>query len=296
LQATHRIKTVALVNLIAGLALTITSLLIAFASANPIAIAAAYLAGPIISAVLLVRLVSKHVCAVTFHWDVRRFARLLTKSQFFAAQQFLAVSSAQAEALILPQLVGMNQFGFFTAGTLLANRLTAIPDGLCTAAYPVMARACGNGEPHRGASLMFKYVVIALIGGLALALAGTLAAGLISRILFPSQPELLATVIRITVWALPLMAVESVMGYALNAAGKDAAQARASVPAAIISLALSITFVVLFGVIGACFSMLLRPAIRSGFIAPIFFKTFFRAVPESIVLIHPEPMLIRKAG
>lgn len=280
LQANHRIKTVAAVNFTAGLGLTAASLAVALASKSPVAIAAVYLTGPILSAVLLARVVQNDGWPVRFRCNARRFGQLLARSRFFAAQQFLAACSAQAEALMLPRLVGMNQFGFFTAGSLLANRLTVIPDGLCTAAYPAMARACASGERGRRTGMMFCYVAIAAIGGAALAVAGTLVAGPVSRILFPSQPLLFATVVRITIWSLPLMAVESVMGYALNAAGKDAPQSRASVPAAIISLAISVVLVTALGVSGACVSMLLRPAVRGVFLTPLFVRTF-RPVSES---------------
>jgi O-antigen/teichoic acid export membrane protein len=297
LQATHRTKTVAFVNLVAGLALTIASLAIAFINASPTVIAAAYLTGPILSAGLLINIVRRDVCAVTLRWDPRRFACLLVRSRFFAAQQFLAIGSAQAEALILPQLVGMSQFGFFTAGALLANRLTAIPDGLCTAAYPAMSRAYASDERGRGTSVTFNYVAIAAAGGAVLALAGILGAGPISRILFPRQPELVATVIRITIWSLPLMGMESVMGYALNAAGKDAAQSRVSVPASVISLSVSIALVTNFGVIGACFSMLLRPLVRGAFLTPLFVRTFrtvselrLQAEADETSVTHSQPL------
>jgi O-antigen/teichoic acid export membrane protein len=205
--------------------------------------------------------------------------------------------------LILPQLVGINQFGFFTAGALLANRLTAIPDGFCTAAYPAMSQACAAGGPGSGRSIMFRYAAIAGTVGIAMAIALTLAAGPISWILFPRHPEPFTTVLRITVWSLPFVAVELVMGYALNAAGNDAAQSRVSVPAAFVSLAISISLVTTLGIIGASLSMLLRPAVRADFLAPLFRKTF-HADPEAhpcadgngILSIYPQPMATRKAG
>ncbi len=297
LQAMHKIKTVAAVNFASGITLTIASVVVAYIGANPIAIATAYLAGPAVSAGLLAWIVNRNSCPISFRWNMTRFVRLLAGSRFFAAQQFLAVGSAQAEALILPQLVGINQFGVFTAGTLLANRLTAIPDGLCTAAYPVMARAYAAGESRRSVAVVFWFVVIAATGGIALAGSGMLAAGIIGRILLPTHPELLATVVRITIWSLPLMAVESVMGYALNAAGKDAAQAKASVPAAIISVVISILLVTTLGVIGACWSMLLRPAVRAAFLTPLFFRTFRRiSDADEIIILHRAQLPIRKAG
>lgn len=299
MQALHRIKTVALVGFISGLMLTVASVPVAFITTSPVPIVATYLTGPILSSILFFILVNKAGCRITLHFDLRRFVQLLARSRFFAAQQLLAVGSSQAESLILPQLVGISQFGFFTAGSLLANRLTAIPDGLCTAAYPAMSRACANGGTGAGRSVMFRYMWVAATLGIAMAVALSLMARPITWMLFPHQSQLFGTVLRITAWSLPFVAVESVMGYALNAAGKDAAQSGVSVPAAFVSLAISISLVTTLGVIGASVSMLLRPAVRAAFLAPLFHRTF-HADPQMgdqvILTICPEAMSARKAG
>jgi O-antigen/teichoic acid export membrane protein len=278
LQALQRLRTLAAVNLAAGLALTGASLVAAAIAAGPVVIAAAYLTGPLVAAVTLAMVVRRRCgCPVSVRWHGATFRRLILHSRFFAAQQLLAVGSAQAEALLLPRLVGLQQFGFFTAGTLLASRLTALPDGLCTAAYPAMAAA---RDPRRAGALAARCLLVAAGGGAAVAACGALAAGPIGRLLFPGDPAVFAMVARVTIWSLPLFGVESVMGYALNAAGADRAQARVSMPAAMASLALSISLVAMLGVPGACWSMVLRPAVRAAFLAPTFVRTFWPATGD----------------
>jgi O-antigen/teichoic acid export membrane protein len=297
LQSHHRLKTLAGVNTVAGLALTGVSLLTAWSGAGPVAIAAAYLTGPVVSGAMLYTIVRRQICPVAVHWDVRRFWGLLVGSRFFAAQQLLAAGSAQAEALLLPRLIGLGQFGYFSAGAMLVNRLTALPDGLCTAAYPGMARAFAKGGVQ-GRSLVTKYLVIAAVGGAVVAFAGVLLADLIGRILFPNGSELFGTVAKVTIWALPLMAIDSVMGNALNAAGKDAAQARASVPAAVASLVGAATLVYGLGITGACWSMLLRPCVRIAFLAPVLVATFRlgKGAETAEVGVAPDQVARRKAG
>ena len=273
LQAHHRLKTIAGVNFLAGLALTIASVAAAWSETGPAAVATAYLVGPALGAVLALRAVRARICGVSVRWDLRRSGRLLAESRFFAAQQLLVAGSTQAEALMLPRLVGMNRFGYFSAGTLLATRLTALPDGLCTAAYPSMVKACRHDARGGGRMVVF-YGALALVLGVALAAACTVAAEPIGRLLFPSRPEIFGKVARITIWALPLAGIELVLGYALNAAGKDREQARASVPAACACLAISVGLVTTLGVTGACIAMVLRPAVRTAFLAPIAAWTF----------------------
>jgi hypothetical protein len=90
------------------------------------------------------------------------------------------------------------------------------------------------------------------------------------------------------------------MGYSLNAAGEDGAQARASVPAAVVSLLTSVVLVFAFGLTGACWSMVLRPAVRCAFLAPAVLRTFRPALdgrPQVGDIFSSEPAApLRKAG
>jgi O-antigen/teichoic acid export membrane protein len=280
LQSLHRVRTLAAVNMAAGLTLTGTSAVVAACGAGPVAIALAYLTGPAVSAASLLFIVRRQVCPVGVRVNLRRCKALLARSRFFAAQQLLSVGSAQAEAVMLPLMVRMSHFGQFSAGAMIPNRLAALPDGLCTAAYPGLVKTCARG-PQRAAWQVLVYVAIAAVGGVGVALTGMLAAGPIGRLLFPADSALFAGIVRITIWALPLVGVEMVLGYALNAAGRDACVARASLPGAALSLLASVMLVSSLGVAGACWSMLLRPALRGAFLVPIAFRTFRPGAAEA---------------
>ena len=299
LQAVHRLKTIATVNLVAGIVLTGSSVICAFLGAGPVAIAVVYLTGPALSVALLLAVVGRLCCRVSVRLDVRRCVALLAGSRFFAAQQLLTACGTQAEALMLPRLVGLHQFGFFTAGTLLTTRLAVLPDGMCTAAYPAMVRAFAR-DRDRGGRLVLWYTAIAACGGVAVALIVSWAADLIGKMLFPGSGAVLSQVARMTVWSLPLVAIDAVLGYALNAAGKDAAQARVSLPAAALSLLCSVLLVTRFGVAGACWSMLARPAVRVAFMTPLAVRTVWprnvEAPPTPEILIARRASLLRKAG
>ena len=273
LQSSYRNKTLAAVNLAAGLTLTAASVIAAWLDAGPIAMALAYLTGPTLSALLLLLIVNHRICRVSIRWAPARFKLLLTESRFFAAQQLLFAGSAQAEALLSPRIIGMHAFGLFAAGAMLGNRLVALPDALCAAAYPVMVQACGRSI-RAGARVMSRFLMLAVLGGIAVAVTGMFVAAPLGRLLLPDQPDLFAFVVRITIWSVPLISAELVMGYALNAAGRDAVQAKLAVPAAAISLAGSVALVLLFGLEGACWSMLFRPAVRAAFLAPVTLKTY----------------------
>jgi O-antigen/teichoic acid export membrane protein len=158
-------------------------------------------------------------------------------------------------------------------------------------------RSAAPGARH-ATGLVSKYVLVAGIGGVGVAIAGSLLAGPIARVLLPDQPEALAWVVRVTIWSLPLAALELVMGYALLAAGREAVQARLAMPASVLGLLASIVLIVTFGLHGACWSMLCRPAIRGLFLAPVFVRTFWGRHPETTAggVLPDVEVKLRKVG
>jgi O-antigen/teichoic acid export membrane protein len=289
LQSVHRNTALASVNLAAGLSLTAVSAAVALMDARPVAMAAAYLSGPFLSAAVLGIFVQRTICDVRLRWGLRRGAALLLASRHFAAQQLLFAGSAQAEGLIAPRLLGMQTFGCFTAGSVLGSRLGVLPDSLCAAAYPAMVRACGRGA---GGGLVRRYLLVAIAGGIAVTIVGCALAAPLGRLLLPAHAEVFATVARVTIWTVPLLGLELVLGYALNAAGGDKVQARLALPAAAVGLAVSASLMWAFGLTGVCWSMVSRPAIRAAFLIPAVARAFSAA--PAAALRFPIPL--RRAG
>lgn len=273
LQARHKMKALSCVGLVAGLALTGVSVVVAWKGGGAVEIALAYLVGPFVSCVLLWAVVRKDVGVVTVRFSIARCKALLVQSRHFAAQQILFAGSGQIETLLAPWMLGMASFGLFTAGSLLANRLSILPDALCTSAFPSLVRAWSLGAKH-AARVVHAYLAIGVAGGVAVASGGTLVAGMIGQILLPDQPDVVASVVRVTIWSLPLTVVEMVLGYALSAARMEKAQARLALPASVLGLLASVGLVSAFGMGGACWSLVLRPALRAVFLLPVFYRTF----------------------
>jgi O-antigen/teichoic acid export membrane protein len=237
--------------------LTASSVLAVYGGAGPVGVAASYIAGPVTSAALLFWVVRRHHFPVRLAWDVRRSRALLWEARYIAAQQLVWSASQHAESLMIPRMVGPTPFGFFSAGALLANRLTAIPEGLSSAAYPAMVGAYRHGV--RPALLVFaKFLALVLLTAVPAAAVVSFLARPIAELLFPGRAELCYQVMRITIWLLPAMGVHFIVGYLLNALDRDAAQARLSLAASAFNLAMTATLVWNFGIIGACWSMVLR--------------------------------------
>ena len=278
LQGTGRIATVAGVNMMAGILLTAGSAMVIWFGMGPVALSAAYLIGPVVSAMALLNIVRKDI-RVRIRFDRFRGLRLLRDSKGFTVQTLLNSASSYVEALLLPQLVGAAYFGFYSAGTLLPKRLAAIPDGFCTAAYPMLAQRFHDCRV-RGTRLTMSWLGFISISCLSITLGVFLLAGPIAHILFPMQPESCRMVIRLTVWALPLFGIESALGYAMNAAGADAAVARASLPAALCIVVLSIVLMSQLGIFGACIAIPLRHGVRIIMLS-VCYSRWFSAGEES---------------
>jgi O-antigen/teichoic acid export membrane protein len=271
LQVLHRLPTIAAVNMLSGVLLTVASIVAVFRGAGPVIVALCYLIGPTVSAAVLSYVIGKHHFAIRARWNRRTSWKLLWEARFFAGQQLATSGSTYAEALIIPRLLGATAFGYFAAGSLLATRLTAVPDGIATVAYPAISNAANFGaRPARLSFLKFLCLAVAVCVPIALSISVTAAP--IAGVLFPHNAEVCRTLIAISIWLLPIMAVVWVSGAALNALHQDASQARASFTASALSIVVAAIMIWHFGVIGAAVSMVLKYVIYLALFAPLLRK------------------------
>jgi O-antigen/teichoic acid export membrane protein len=218
---------------------------------GPVGLAAAYLVGPLVTGVLSLALVHRQLFAVRVVCNRRRFIELLRDAKVLGLQLFVMNLGNHAENLLVPKLVGLSAYGYFAAGTLLPRRLEVVPDALNTAFYPVLAKS--YKESSREAGLTVKKLGLFMCGVcVPIAVGIFLLAGPIARLLFPDQPEICRDVMRITIFWVPLTGIAYGMGYALNAAGKEADEAKLAIVGTLVSLGLSVLLIWRFGLIGAC--------------------------------------------
>ncbi|MDB5357475.1 MAG: polysaccharide biosynthesis protein [Phycisphaerales bacterium] len=274
MEAFQRFPAVAVASLVGGSMLTIASVLVVGLGGGPVALAGSYLVGPLLSAAILLSMLRRECVPVAIDIHPIKAIRILWTSRYFAAQQTLSVASNNVTLLLLPKLIGIQSFGLFAAGVLLVTRMAIVPDAMGTAFYPMIANLIGQDEKKaRRHTLYGIAATVALC--ICISLTITILATLISSILLPKSQATCRQVIIITIWALPLMGIESMIGYAVNAAGRESLQARASFFATITSLTVGSCLVLRCGMLGACYFMLIRPAIHLLFTTNVFIQTFF---------------------
>jgi O-antigen/teichoic acid export membrane protein len=281
-QGLQRLPVLAAVNLIAGLVLTAASVVAVLLGAGPVGLSVAYLLGPLTATGVSLALVGRWHFPVRLHWDARRFRDLICGSRHFTAQRAILVLDSNVEALLLPRLVGLAPFGLFSVGTMLVDRLQIVPDGLGSAFYTAMSQGQNKGHEFvsREAARYLSLMVLVCTPAIVLTYS---AARLIASILFPDQAETCRWIICLTIWALPLAGVDHMMAQALNAAGKDAAQARLALAAGVCNPVMAVVLISRWGLAGACWSYVLRSGVRALFRAPCFVRTFCR-VPSRLQL------------
>lgn len=273
LYARERLGESAGITFAAGLLLTASSVLAAWAGWGPVGLAGAYVVGPAASAVLSLWLVRRKFFPVRVRWDLGRFRALIRESRALAAQVTVGSLGTNAEALLVPKLLGATIFGYFSAGMLLPNRLTVISDGIGTAFYPVLSRKWAEDRREAGAEAL-RFFGLSVGSCSLMAVCGWLIAGPAAQILFPEDPGTCRTVIAITMWGLPLYAVADGMFQCLNASGHHSLQARRTILATLVGLGVTLLLISRLGIVGACLSWLVRPSIAALFYIPAFWKVF----------------------
>jgi O-antigen/teichoic acid export membrane protein len=281
LQGLQRMSVFAAISFISGATLTGASAVIVWLWPTAFALSLAYMIGPITTILLLMMYLRRDKIAVRIRWKKGRFAQMWHESRFMAAQQIINTVGMQLESLVLPAAAGSAVFGLFYAGLTLASRLWMIPDSLSTTFYPLMAQAHSR-SPEAASEEAGRSLLLSLLVCLPVAVAVIFFAAPVSLILMskshPGDVAICQQVICITIWALPLWAIESMMGFGLNAAHRDNVHAKRAFYSVIVSILVGGGLIWKFGLIGACWSYILRVVFRIAFVSGPFHRTFPGAV------------------
>ena len=274
LQATHRLPQMAGVNMAAGLLLTAASVGVMARHGGPVELSIAYLLGPFVSAVAGLYVVARQCCPVRFRWPRRTSVAVLWNARLMATQIGIGAVAAQAEALMVPKLVGMGAYGLFSAGWLMPSRLGIIPDAVVTTFFPRFAGKYQEGAGAVGREIARAGAMILALC-VAVAMAVTVVADPIARLLFPAtEAAACRQVLQITVWWLPLQGVALLMGYVLNATSHDKEAVRLSIASNLVSLVASAFLVARFGIVGAAWAVIFRAAITTLIHVPFVLRVF----------------------
>jgi O-antigen/teichoic acid export membrane protein len=293
LQGFQHIRTLAIINMTSGLILTVLSIVAMWYGAGPVGLSVAYISGPLISLIVSTWYVRTRIFKFGISFDFHSYRELMNEARMLGAQQFMVTVRDRIEQLIVPKIVGIAGFGYFSAGLIPASRLMNVPDGFSTIYYPVISRAHSNNKESASREIL-QLVVITTIVCLPLTLLVVFFARAIDELLFPGSDNTCMQVMQITIWSLPLVGFAQPMAYALQAAGRHSEAARASMWATFIGASLSVILILKFGVIGAAWSWVTRTFLVGLFIYPLFARHFgkvFSSIPFGRIALSCAVML-----
>ena len=272
LQAAEQFKTIAVVNTMSGVCLTAASVLAAIAGVGPVGLAASYLVGPMLRLVFGWAAV-RRITAVRFGWQLDTFGRLLRESRFMAGQQTLQILQGHIEQIIVPKLVGVAPFGYLAAGSMPADRLRAIPEGIASSYYPIIARDQKTSAAAAGQTAG-QLIMLCVISCVPIAVLLSFFAGPIAELLFPNDSEVCRSILRITIWSVPLFGLTLPMTYSLQAAGRYSEAAKSVMWGCMVSVGVTVALVSIGGLQGACWAWIARQSIIAAALAPEYLRTF----------------------
>lgn len=266
LQSQQKFSQCAAISIVSGIFVTGASVVVVWAGKGILWVAASYLTGAFAAMALQCAIVYHRYFLIRLDWNFGNALKMIWHAKYFAIQQLASSLSQSLSNLIFASYLGPVSFGYLTAGTLIPDRLIAIPDGLATAAYPAIANAQKRGH-KKVFNLILAYMLASLSLCTAAAVLVSFLAGPIATYLFPRQPEICTMIARITIWYLPVAAVQLLVSYSLNALHRDAALARVSTIGVVIYLVLAPIMLWKLGLVGACWAIVLRPVIQLALIS-----------------------------
>jgi len=273
LQSLEQFGSYSVTTFIAGVVVTASSLVAVFFGCGPVGLSIAYLTGPLVSAALSWRSVRRSV-DVGIYWDAACAWAMLREARLVGLSLAAGAIRDRVEQLLVPRLVGLEPFGIFSAGSMIGDRLTHVPDAICTAFYPRISRVAHEGFRVPRARTVTEMLSVALAASLPLAVIGTFLAESLSSVLLPTAQATCQSVIEITAWAVPVMALSLALSFALQAAGHHEHVARAGLGATAASAAASAALIATLGLTGASWAVVARPATLLVLLVPAFRRTF----------------------
>ena len=273
LHGYQRFRTYTAINFASGLVVTIITVLSVWKGHGPVTLSLAYLSGPFTSLLLCSCAVHLGCCRVRVRWNFMRFSLLLSESRTLGAHQVLVTLRERAEQLLVPKLASIAAFGYFSVGSMLADRLMVAPEGLIDAYFPAISSAARISK-QKATEQVAELIRTSLVVCLPIAVLITFLAQPIGQLVFPKSPAVCIFIMRVTIWYVPFMGLALALSLSLQAAGKHVESAQAGVRATICCLIVSLLLVSRFGVYGACFSMLFRPVAAALLVFPSFRREF----------------------
>ncbi|MEI6669946.1 MAG: flippase [Acidobacteriota bacterium] len=254
-QARERMALVASIQAASGLVLTAGSVVALIIGMRLKGVTASYVLGGAFG------------LAVSWMWFVRDFqpprwkvdvsdawATICHAAPFFVPLQ-LSIAGNKLAVVILSSVSGYGAAGLFGAASGLVERLSVIPDGICSALYPAMANSYSH-DPDQARRLFRQFFLYSLMLALPLAVGTTLLAPRILALVYGAAFSEAAAVLRVLVWCLFISFLASVNGWTLLAIHRERQDGVVKLASTAVNVSLCIVLIPWYGERGAAWASL----------------------------------------
>jgi len=215
-QAFEQMEYIAVVDLAVRLATAAGSVAILLAGGGLYSVVAAYSLGSFIAAGMGLIICRRRFFPLSAIWAATEWGPQLRAGLPFALIGLLSSLYINIDVLLLSKLTDSAAVGMYNAAMHLVYRATFLADALATAAFPALAASYDN-DRGRAELVLRKLTFLALLLGIPAAVAGTVGAPLIIRLIFGPEYQPAIPVFRAGVWVVPLMFLTVLLNYALGA-------------------------------------------------------------------------------
>lgn len=233
-----------------GLVLTAASVIAVAAGGGPEALAVSYLTGPIVTAVMLSRGVTRIGIRPRLHWNFRRFRELLGESLPFFGQGLFDSLSGRLDLFVLTRTIGEAGLGGYAAAGQLASRASVVVEGASSALLPSLARIRAS-DPAQADQLLRTTLrgLMALL--LPMAVCVGISAPQVMHIVFGPGYSDGAIVLALAMLTMPLTAVAMALGHSLFVIHRNRLVIQSSVVSTGTTSALVVPGALFLGILGA---------------------------------------------
>lgn len=219
-QAFESMRLVAQVQFVAGLALTIGSVVTLAAGLGLPGLMGSYVLGNLIGAALGLYYLYTRYARLRLAIDLGFWRSSLVRAAPLFVPSLVIQAGTRLGVVVLATVAGQAAVGAFGAANTLVEKLSIIPDGVCTALFPTLAAEYARSREEAGAIYrrVFRYF---LLLALPIAVGTTVLAGPIIGIMYGKAYAGSTLVLVVLAWGLFASFFAQLLGWTVGAIGRE---------------------------------------------------------------------------
>ncbi len=258
-----------------GVTLTILSVLVLYVGFGLTALTLTYVAGSVVTLGVAWYLAARSGRRPGFSFDWAFAKENLVRGAPFFYPSIVAVVGVKIGTILLSVLGTEAAVGILGAALTLVDRLTILPDGMCTALYPSLAHLYSK-SPESAGHLFRRYLEYAISIGLPIAVGTTLVAGPLIELMFGSEFAAAAQVLRVLIWWFFITFLTTMQSWTLGAINQEKKPPIAVLVTTPLYVGFNVALIPLYRELGTAYANVLAACVSLAILSYFIKKHFVR--------------------